>query len=256
VFIVHWHEQNLEGVPFNIHIQFSRRDNAGLKQQPPPYWCLIKEAKTVIANVYLPCVLKFVFTLPSYQTSVCVYVKWPILQLFITLKTSSIKLNSGIKIFSKTRVWVFHGKCYAWSTAAELIKGWNAAVTVYPKRRMLNSEHCCRNEEVKINYQFVLLQLWKSKKALGHGSGDVGDHVIRSNIPFTFLCWRNLSRIGKTKLQFVCKMWTPHRNSNNVIRVFNYREEGLMASFLVRLCRRCCTWVQAILPRATSDDCS
>jgi len=62
-----------------------------LKQQPSPYWHLVNEAKTVNAKVYLPRVLTFQLTLPSYQTSVCVYVKWLSLQLHITLKTSSIK---------------------------------------------------------------------------------------------------------------------------------------------------------------------
>jgi hypothetical protein len=62
-----------------------------LKQQPSPYWHLLNEAKTVDAKVYLPRVLTFELTLPSYRTSVCVYVKWLNLQLFIILKTSSIK---------------------------------------------------------------------------------------------------------------------------------------------------------------------
>jgi hypothetical protein len=76
---------------FSQPLHFSPRDGVGLKQQPSPYWHLVNEAKTVHANVYLSRVLTFELTLPSYRTSVCVYVKWLNLQLFITLKTSSIK---------------------------------------------------------------------------------------------------------------------------------------------------------------------
>ena len=102
------------------------------------------------------------------------------------------------------------------------------------------------------NSQFVLLQPWKGKKTLGHG--DVGDQVIWSNLLPTFLCWKTLSRTGKTKLKFLCNMWTPHRNSNTVIRVFNYGYPehwtgrwAPTASFLVRLCQRCCIWAHTIL---------
>jgi hypothetical protein len=65
-----------------------------------------------------------------------------------------------------------------------------------------------------MNSQFVLLQFCKGKKTLGHRNGDVGDQVIWSNLLLTFLCWRNLSRNGKTTLKFLCKMWKPHLNSN------------------------------------------
>jgi hypothetical protein len=116
-------------------------------------------------------------------------------------------------------------------------------------------KRCCRNEEVlQLDDEFPvrLITALERQKTLGHG--DVGDQVIWSNLLPTFLCWRTLSRTGKTKLKFLCKMWTPHRNSNTVISVFNcgYPEHwtgrwGPMASFLVRLCQRCCIWVHAIL---------
>jgi len=83
----------------------------------------------------------------------------------------------------------------------------STANTVAVTRRCFN---------LMMNSQFVLLQLWKGeRKTLGHGNGDVGDQVIWSNPLPTFLCWRTLSRTGKTKLKFLCKMWTPHRNSNS-----------------------------------------
>ena len=82
--------------------------------------------------------------------------------------------------FSKTQNSVFTARCNTRWCCCRKSNGQQETIAVMRR--------CCN---LLMNSQFVLLLLWKDK-ALGHQNGDLGGHIIWSNLPPTYSFWRTL----------------------------------------------------------------